>query len=177
MATPKRQYEIGEPVELQAKVLDGNLRPLANGSVAAVITADGEPVETVALEYVAASEGRYRARLYGLDRGRYTLRLSASALPKNPSEAFVEIQVCDRPDAEQVELYLNRSLLESMASIAGGSYLPAEDYPGLLEIIESADKKKLRMTEIRLWTWPPFLLLFALCICTEWLLRKRAGLL
>ena len=177
MGTQKRNYDEGEPVEFQAKVLGADLKPLRDSSVAAVIEREGKDIETVALEFIDGSEGRYRYRFPGLERGHYTIRLNVPVLPVNPSEAHVEISVADRPDLEQVELFLNQPLLESMSRIAGGKYYPAEDYTRLYDAIKSTSKRIPQTREIRLWNWPGFLILFTVIICAEWALRKKSGLL
>ena len=177
MGTEKRSYDEGEPVEFQAKVLGADLKPLRDSSVAAVIEREGKDVETVALEFIDGSEGRYRYRFPGLERGHYTIRLNVPVLPVNPSEAHVEISVADRPDLEQVELFLNQPLLESMSRIAGGKYYPAEDYAKLCDALRSTKKRIPLTREIRLWHWPGFLIMFTLIICAEWALRKKSGLL
>jgi len=177
MGTQKRRYDVGEPVEFQAKVLGRDLLPLRDAQVEALLQREGKPAGLVKLEFIPGSEGRYRGRFTGLEPGRYVVQLNVPVLPQNPSEARVEIEVLDRPDVEQVELFLNRPLLESMSRITGGRYYPAEDYRKLAESIEPTKKRIPRVNEIRLWTWPPILLLFTAIICTEWVLRKKAGLL
>ena len=177
MGTQKRRYEVGEPVEFQAKVLDADLHPLRDAQVSAVLERAGKPSEIVSLEFVPESEGRYRTRFQGLESGHYRIRLTVPGLPLNPSEAHVEIDVQDRPDVEQVELFLNQPLLESMSRITGARYFAADDCPRLCQAIQPTKKTVPRVEEIRLWTWPPFLVLFTLVICTEWVLRKKAGLL
>ncbi|HUW30757.1 MAG TPA: hypothetical protein VM223_04030, partial [Planctomycetota bacterium] len=177
MGTQKRRYDVGEAVEFQAKVLGRDLTPLRDGQVEALLQREGKPAEVVKLEFIPGSEGRYRGRFTGLEAGRYVIQLNVPVLPQNPSEARVEMEVLDRPDVEQVELFLNRPLLESMARITGGRYYPAEDYAKLAESIEPTKKRIPRVNEIRLWTWPPILLLFTAILCTEWILRKKAGLL
>ena len=177
MGTQKRRYDVGERVEFQAKVSGPDLNPLRDGQVEALVQREDKPAEVVKLEFVPGSEGRYRGTFTGLDGGRYTVRLNVPALPQNPSEAHVEIEVLDRPDVEQVELFLNRPLLESMAKIGGGRYYGAEDARALAGVIEPTKKRIPRVEEIRLWTWPPILLLFTAVVCAEWILRKRSGLL
>jgi len=177
MGAQKPSYEEGEPVELQAKVLGTDLKPLRDASVAAVLEREDEQVDIVPLEFIKGSEGRYRGRFLGLEKGHYTIRLNVPDLPQNPSEAHVEIDVADRPDLEQVELFLNQPLLESMAKITGGRYYDAEDSRKLYDAIEPTKKRIPRVEEILLWTWPGFLLLFTLIVCAEWALRKKSGLL
>ena len=177
MGTQKRRYDVGEPVEFQAKVLGPDLAPLRDGTVEALIEHAGKPAEVVRLEFVPGSEGRYRGRFTGLEGGRHLIRLNVPALPQNPSEARIEIEVIERPDLEQVELFLNRPLLESMSRIAAGRYYPAEDYSALAQSIEPVKKRIPRVQEIRLWSWPPILVFFTLVLCTEWVLRKKHGLM
>jgi len=177
MGAQKRSYGEGEPVEFQAKILGTDLKPLRNAPVMAVIEREGKPSEIVGLKFIEGSEGRYRGRFLGLEKGHYTIRLNVPDLPRNPSEAHVQIDVADRPDLEQVELFLNQPLLESMSKIAGGKYYAAEDFRELYEAIEPTKKRIPQVEEILLWTWPGFLLLFTVIVCAEWALRKKSGLL
>jgi len=177
MGTQKDHYDEGEPVEFQAKVLGPDLKPLRNGSVRAVLQRQDGPEDFVELTYVEGSAGRYRGRFVGLPNGDYTIRLNVDELPVNPSEAAVRISVADRPDLEQVELFLNQPLLESMARLTGGAYFPTEDYAKLFDAVKATSRRIPRVEEVRLWTWPGLLVIFTVLVCAEWALRKRAGLM
>jgi len=177
IATTKRQYELGEAVEIEARVLGEDLKPLRDSKVQAQAARQDGRIEDISLEFVADSEGRYRGKFTGLETGRYTVRLVSDGLPGGTSEARVQVDVMERPNMEQVELFLNRPLLESMSKISNGRYFPAEEYRKLAQAIEPVKKKVPHSREIRLWTWPPILVLFTLVVCTEWVLRKKAGLM
>jgi len=178
IATPKRQYEIDEAVELEARVLGTDLKPLHDATVRAQAERQDGRVSDISLEFIADSEGRYRGKFTGLEKGQYTVRLLADDLPANsPSDAHVQIDIMERPNMEQVELFLNRPLLESMSKITSGKYYPADEFRSVAKGIEPINKKVPHSREIRLWTWPPILVLFTLVVCTEWVLRKKVGLM
>jgi len=177
MGTQKEHYDEGEPVEFQAKVLGPDLEPLRDGAVRAVLRREDGPEDFVELTYVDGSAGRYRGRFVGLPNGDYTIRLNVEQLPANPSEASVRISVADRPDLEQVELFLNEPLLQSMARITGGAYFPAEQHAKLYDTLKPNSRRIPRVEEIYLWTWPGLLVIFTIIVCIEWALRKRAGLM
>lgn len=70
------------------------------------------------------------------------------------------------------------TLLGSLASMTGGSLVPPETLPKLLE--DLAEKSELltekRETKRSLYdTWPMMILFFTV-LCGEWFLRKRSGL-
>ncbi|QEG43221.1 vWA domain-containing protein [Roseimaritima ulvae] len=122
--------------------------------------------------------GDYRASVEGLSAGEYRAvlvqPLSEGGQP--PSDTFV----ITAPASEQDDLQSDIAGLKQLAQTSGGVYLTADEaFTNRLE----ASLPKLEPTRVQplpskpLWNHPLAAALLFGCLCSEWLLRRRWGML
>ncbi len=122
--------------------------------------------------------GDYRANIDGLPAGEYRAVLlqpmTTSGQP--PSDSFV----VRSPTGELDNLQSDIAALQRLATASGGVYLSADE--ALTDRLE-ASLPKLEPTRVKplpakpLWNHPLAAALLFACLCSEWLLRRRWGML
>jgi hypothetical protein len=153
---------------------------------------DGTAVTDVALEAVAVSPtgqsrpvriARRGDTFTGTvadfnDPGDWKLVVKAArpgeAAPRERAARFTVV----RQDLELANPRANPLLMRQLAEATGGGVRLPEELPGIFEEIagKPAAFETTEQWSLAVWDkWPMFLLL-ATCMCTEWFLRKRFGL-
>jgi hypothetical protein len=183
----------GEPIE------DGLVTAVVKAR--AVPPAGAEPagprgdVETTArrvpLAHVPQSSGRWRGRL----EGEALAKLLGSLAPPlaGPIECEVELEVGGIPgyseraekaraqfavepprDEESLDLHLDRTFLEEIARLSGGSYLPLDEAGLAGDRLPAREFQRVERLEMALIDFPLALAVALLgCVALEWVLRKR----
>jgi hypothetical protein len=192
-------YETGAPVTIKALVKNEDGTPCEDKFVDAVIegTADGKKGR-LRLEPVPRSEGRYRGEASLAEIGlrtpppgtsgtatEYRVLLDVPALAgynARADRAVVAFVVQAAPDPEERDVSCNVELLEDLASITGGEFLPFSRFREAINILKDPSrpdrsKEVERVTESSLWNHP-LLVAVALLgfLAAEWILRKRRDL-
>jgi hypothetical protein len=78
--------------------------------------------------------------------------------------------------AEALVLGLDAGRLERMAKAADGAYLPLVRLAELPARVSLKTDRQVTFRQLRLWNLPAILILLALLFTTDWVLRRRAGL-
>jgi hypothetical protein len=185
MGTDRLSYTPNDAIEVTAKVLDPERRPVTNAGVEVEVWKDGERLRTQRLSYRTDSSGLYETSLSGLDaEGEYELKLvgdevdeALAAVPEGPKEISTELLVVTtRNPVELAELTADRDFLNRATTMTGGK-LAELDYLASLVNSFGAPKEVLKeRRNITLWDkWPLMLAFFGL-LTTEWVTRRRSGL-
>ena len=173
-------YVAGDAVELRARLRDEQGRAITKGHPRALLYRAGQKVATVTLGADDNSGGAFRGRTGPLVPGNYELRIDATGLVSGANELRAEffVQSGGRDAArELIDLNCNEELLQQMSRASGGEYCREEDAARLVERLEPLSKGRIEEDETILWqSWWWFVPIIAL-LTTEWLLRKRAGLI
>jgi hypothetical protein len=192
--TDKAQYKLGQPVTVTAKISDLNFSPINDAEVQAKISIAAEPDKpvtekplSVRLSYVADSSGHYQAVVKNLPAGKYVLRLESPAIiwppdvTPSPDALETRFSVTEPENVEMMDLTPNWDLLSSIASTAGGSggstVMPLWNARLLLEEVPPSEWKQTNVSEKPLWNTWPMLVIFAVLVTVEWIIRKRVGLI
>ncbi len=173
------RYAIGEPVEIEARLLDSRHLPLKQERVEASMRVGGQRVRPVVLEAQPNRPGWYRGRFVPTQIGTYVLRIDLPGTGgTEPATIRGEVHV-GRPDLEFRQTQLDRRTLRTLASqSAGGEYLDIDEVDRLGTLIPSRAASLVLTGQPRpLWDrWWTLLLLVSL-LGIEWAVRKRARLL
>jgi hypothetical protein len=188
-------YAQGQPVTITARILREDLSPntgLSFYAHAAPVKGSGTAVDAHFVESPDAP-GYYRATLGGLPPGDNEISLQGPEVERllnsdpSVSQKTLLIKILPSLDLEQRNMNTDPSLLARVAQAGGGFSLDA-NYADILashlhaiERIESIPEQigfftnpDARGTKAAHWT---YLLLFALLLTAEWIIRKRAGLI
>ena len=162
-------------VELTAEVRDREFQPAADARVTAQFTGPGDVTQTVDLTPSQDAPGVYAADWTAGKPGSYLAEVDAETADRQPLGS--DVLTFERQDgvAENFHTGQNRRLLEQLAEETGGSYWKSTDLKNLpRDISYSQAGISVRSTK-PLCNMPiVFLLLLGLPL-TEWLLRRKWG--
>jgi hypothetical protein len=160
-----------------------SLNPVNDPSRRAEIVRDGEVLATVPLAPVPGSEGLYQARVRPLEQsGRYQVRLRGERADElirqeDSREVVTGFRVVgSRGPIELAETTLNLPLLETIAQLSGGQVAAPASAQSLASLFLTDRDERLEVRETSLWDHPLVLLLLALPLAAEWILRRAGGL-
>ncbi len=175
------RYELGKPIAVEVRFQDERFVP-TDGTVNIVVESDGKPSQTVKLAPRRNLRVLFEASLSGLAEGRYRVRLAkAEGGDRNEENPLSSVTgdefVVAAARAESFPLEANFDTLRAAAEKGRGKFYTLADVGELFDRLPSG---KLSPTEplppISLWNrWFTVLALVALLV-TEWVLRKRQGL-
>jgi uncharacterized membrane protein len=176
-AMPQRLLMDEGHVELAAQVRDGEFQPAADAHVAAHIVG---PAGVDAMVELAPSEetpGLYQAAWTAEKPGAYLAEVTAESAGAAPQALGSDVVTFQREDgvAENFHTEQNLRLLQQLAADTGGRYWKPSELKSLPRDISYSEAGISVRSTKELWDMPiVFLLLLGLPI-TEWLLRRKWG--
>ena len=182
LGADRTRYAPNSRPVVRAKLLREDFTPLVSEQVAVRVWSGAKPLTRVPMRYVPDSPGLYTATLEELPAGVYRLELEApeaSDLLAWDGAAKVTMDISVDPGAatEEIELAVNRDLLGRLASLSHqGRVAPVYHARDVLQTLRPPTWEKPGRWQYALWDSWPLLVLFCLLATTEWVLRKRAGL-
>ncbi len=184
VGTERLAYAPTEPIRVSARLRDKNQSPVRAKSATVRVYRDRELVEEQPLAYVAGSHGLHEAQVGPYARpGRYRLELAGdevvAAMEGAPEGGKAETEVlvqAVRNTAEIADLTVNRALLEKVAALSGGRVVEKLDVAALKQAFGDGTRTVAEPRNVALWDSALLLLLVVGCVCAEWLVRKRVGL-
>jgi len=166
-------------VQLTAQVRDKTFQPAVDAHVSAHIIGPNGVDALMELEPSQNTPGQYHAEWTAEKPGAYLAEISAESAGNKTNELGRDVLTFQREDgvAENFHTEQNRRLLEQLASETGGRYWKQSDLANLPRDISYSEAGISVRTTKELWNMPIiFLLLLALPI-TEWLLRRKWGVI
>src|SRR5581483_11266275 len=166
-------YDTGG-VHLRAEVRDANYLPTSDATVQARIVAPDGSAQNIDLHPDSLQQGVYSADWDAPKAGSYVTEITAT---RGQQELGRDVVTFRREDgvAENFHLEQNRDLLEKLASQTGGKYYRPNEVSRLGEDISYSDAG-ITVTETRdLWDMPIVFFAVLLLCCTEWILRRKWG--
>lgn len=175
LETDKQIYNLGDEVKITAYVYDESYAPLNDADIEiAVLPPENDKFEIRPLADEVI-DGLYSARFRANQKGSYKITTTASYAGTRLGTDSIEI-VASAPILEFENPQQNVELLEKIADLSGGAYLPitqSQSLPGLIEY----EAEPVTVTHERtLWDNPIVLVVAALILGIEWILRKQKGL-
>jgi hypothetical protein len=169
--TDRSEYSVGDRAQVIARLLDADFNPLNADSVVATVERElGREQVTLNArkdqpgvftgEWVPSAEGRFRI---SVDSGGETADRQVSVV-----NARIEFE----------DIGQRQELLQRIAQVSGGSYLPLENLPELAKALSAKEKASTTLrAERTLWNAPGVMVLLTLLLGLEWFIRKRSDLL
>jgi uncharacterized membrane protein len=173
-STPHQILSDQSRVPLRVEVRDKSFRPVANATVEAHIVGPGGSAANISLVPAPLEDGAYVADWSADKPGSYMAEIVAR---QGSQEAGRDVLVFRREDgvAENFHLTQNRELLEKLAEQTGGHYYPATRASRLPEDISYSEAGITTRETKDLWDMPVVLLAAVLLRGSEWLLRRKWG--
>jgi hypothetical protein len=166
----RESYDIGDTVNVFARLLKSNFEPLDEPIVTATLRGGTLPPEEVELTMV--EPGEYKGSITDIAR----LSVNTLSLPlegsNNPVETTFTVNL---PAIEKKDLRMNQPLLEELAQRSkGGQYVAVDEVSEILDSIPDRSKTTLVPGKpVELWDTHVLLLTLAGLLSLEWIIRKR----
>ncbi len=167
--------EAGEPVTLEATVLDAGFVEVNGADVNARVTLPTGETRDVPMEWSVSDDGRYTAEFTPEMDGIFEVAVDAG----RDTVAFGTTQTSVRvaPGTEEFrDPRQRRSLMERIAEETGGRYYTPETAANLPEDVQYAGGGVTVTEERDLWDMPILFLLLAGLLGGEWMYRRKRGL-
>ncbi|MEM7600946.1 MAG: hypothetical protein AAF357_05975 [Verrucomicrobiota bacterium] len=185
LGTDRLSYTPEDPVEVTAKILDAERRPVVDADVELEVWKDSSRLSIQKLSYRSDSSGIYETSLRSLrDAGEYQLKLigddidqALAAAPDSPNELETELLVVtSRNPVELAELTADRDFLNRATTLTGGKTAELHEIESILSSFGSPRETLKERRNVTLWDSWPILLSFLGFMTAEWILRRRIGL-
>ena len=185
LGSDRLSYTPNDSIEVTAKILDAERRPIMDADVDVEMWRNDERIGTQKMSYRSESSGIYETSLGGLsEEGEYELRLVGDDVEKSlqdspDAEEFVSTEllvVTTRNPVELAELTSDREFLKRATSLTGGEMVELGNLDALLTSFGAPKETLTERRNITLWDTWPLLLTFLGVLTTEWILRRRSGL-
>jgi hypothetical protein len=170
-------YARGQSAEVRVRLQDVDGRPVNSATVDALLWQDGRIVSTVSLSADGAGHGIYRGRTGPLSEGQYEVSVRASGFSHEAMKARTSFVVLAPESGELDEIACNDDLLREMASASGGRFLREEEIRELAGLLRPLSSGQVVESDTLLWQSYWWFAAIVALLATEWMLRKRAGLL
>jgi uncharacterized membrane protein len=160
---------------ISAEVRSKDYQPVSDARVEAHIIGPDGISASVELTPVADGPGTFQVEWTATKAGSYLTEVTA----RRGNEAIGrDVLTFQRMDgvAENFHTSQNRDLLDRLASQTGGRYWRPEDLSHLVDEIGFSEAGITSRETLELWNMPAVLLLIVLLRSTEWLLRRKWGI-
>jgi hypothetical protein len=174
LTSDRREYRRGEVVHLRARFLDARLAP-AGDEATVLIDSPGQSRRRVTLERNSSAGAVFEGPLSDLPQGQYEALLAEPQLAgKPPTMQFSVVP----PSGEMARLGMDAAALAAAAEATRGKFYAIADAEQLLSDLPAGRRVPIEnLPPISIWNRWWLLVAFLGCITTEWILRKRKGML
>ncbi len=183
LGTDLLTYEPGQPVQIRARLMDQEFRPLTSAAVTATISRDGRPVASRQLEYRKNSQGIYEGSLEGLtEEGTYSVELSGPEVERLGAADGVRtvtqaITVSSGTNPVELgDLTIDPEMAQRLASLSGGVVVSPGEARQVVEKFGPGTREVVEQRETSLWDNWIILAVAAGALTLEWILRRRHAL-
>ncbi len=167
--------EAGEPVTVEATVLDAGFLEVNGADVSARVTLPTGEARELPMEWTVAEDGRYAATFTPEMEGMYEISVNAGRDTTDLGSAATSVRVAPGT-GEFRDPRQRRSLLERIADETGGRYYTPETAATLPEDVRFSGGGVTVTEERDLWDMPVLFLLLAGLMGAEWGYRRKRGL-
>jgi uncharacterized membrane protein len=166
-------YDDGH-VHLRAEVRDSTFLPTSDAQVTARIVGPDGGAQTVDLHPDSVEQGVYTADWDAGNAGSYVAEVTAERAQQELGRDVITFRREDGV-AENFHLEQNRDLLEKLSSQTGGRYYRPNEVSRLGEDISYSDAGITVRETKDLWDMPIVFFIALLLCCSEWVLRRKWG--
>ena len=175
LTTDRDEYRRGDTVRLRVRFFDDRLAPAEDDGVTIVLKRDEGKRRMVQLRRSEVTRGIFEATISDLVEGQYRAWLAAPVLEgEAPARRFA----VTAPPGEHARLEMNASELRSAARATDGRFYTVADADRLTRDLPPGRQVRIEsLPPEPIWNSSWLASLFVAMLVSEWLLRKRAGLL
>ena len=175
ITTTNDRVEPGEPIKLNAEVLDSAYVEVNDSRVVAQVTSPSGKTTEIPIEWTVTKDGEYRTTFVPDESGIYDIKVSADRDQKALGAAEMHVRV-SAGDAEYFDAGMRAPLLKRIAETTGGRFFTPANAVSLPEAISYAGRGVTVVEERELWDMPALFLVLVGFIAAEWGYRRMRGL-
>jgi hypothetical protein len=174
LTADRREYRRGDEVQLRARFLDPKLAP-ANDLVTLWIDSPGQARRRISLHRSPAATGVFEGTVVDLNEGQYEVVMSQPQMPGDPpTTRFVVVAL----PGELARLEMDAAALAAAAETTRGMFYTIENADQVPADLPAGRRVPLEnLPPVSLWNQWWMLAAFLTCITSEWILRRRKGML
>ena len=168
----KNSYQQGEQVTITGKPIQDN-KILAEGFIH--IYSDGSKINSKPIKY-DKNTGLYNGQFWASQSGEleYDVEFTQDNQQVTVSKGSIQVQ---ESQLELNHVYLNKNLLKRIADLSDGTFRTWDDRNSIITQINNETKIENAYSRVKL-NFNRFMILFLIVILTsEWLLRRKMGLM
>ena len=169
----KNQFKFGEAVPVTIQVFDEQQRPIDDAMVQ--ITLRAQNTNRLFLANPMGS-GKYQLTLNPEQAGNFEIHVDAKADKRTFGQKKALFSVGEY-SAELADTRANIAVLQSLARISGGRFVPPDSLLLLPTVIPHKERSQIIVHENEIWNDKNLLFLVIMLLCIEWYLRKRKGMI
>lgn len=175
LTADREEYRSGDVVRLRARFFDDRLAPPQDDGVSIVVEHEGSQRKNIRLRRDAATRGLFEATLGNLAEGKYRCWMASPTLEGQPPAAAFSIVA---PPGELARTQMDSADMQLAAKTSGGRYYTFSNASQLADNLPKGRQVRIASMPPRpLWNAPLLAALFVVLLGSEWMLRKRCGLL
>jgi uncharacterized membrane protein len=169
------RVEPGEPVNIEATVVDKSFIELNDARVMAHVVRPGGTTLDVPLQWTGERPGQYRGTFVSSEPGHYEIAVEAARAGGPLGTTAVHVRAAPG-DAEYFNAAMHAARLRRIAEETGGRFYTASEAAGLAEDIQYTGRGVTTVEERDLWHMPILLIALLTLMCAEWGYRRAVGL-
>jgi hypothetical protein len=175
LSADRREYRRGEPVQLRVRFIDERQAPPQDDAVEVVVEREGHKHQRLKMARNAGNRGVFEASLADAMDGKYHVWLASPSLGgKAPAADFL----ITAPPGELERVQTDADELKRAAEETHGRFYRLTDVDRLLDDLPPGHQVPIETLPPKtLWNKWWVLLAFLGLIVSEWILRKRKGML
>ena len=169
----KQTYTRDEIVNIKTYVYNENYDPVSDAQIKAQVRTPAGTLRDI--KFVFEENGRYSAEFLPTMDGNHKVEVEAERLGRPIGKGSAEF-IVQTATLEYQSTQLNESMLKQIADISGGSYYNISNISELPQSIKEIKESNISIKERSIWDNAWMLGIVLVLLTTEWLLRKRKGL-
>src|SRR5579872_7324191 len=158
VTTTADRVEPGEPVKVNAEVLDASYTELNDARVVAHVTSPSGKTTDVPVDWTVSKDGEYVTTFVPDESGIYSIKVDAGREQKALGTGTMPIRV-SAGDAEYFDASMRAPLLRRIADDTGGHFFTPADAQNLPEAISYSGRGVTVVEERELWDMPALFIL------------------
>jgi uncharacterized membrane protein len=175
ITTDSQQYVKGDVVRLRVLFRDERLAPVDDEGVTVALENEQGPPLPVTLSRTSTERGVFEASISELAEGHYHAQLATPLVSQPPTPRPFSV---DSLRKENSRLEMDADDLKAAAATSRGRFYTIRNASRLLNALPPGDQVRIESSPPQpIWNSSWFAALFVALLATEWILRKRAGLL
>jgi uncharacterized membrane protein len=169
------RVEPGEPVQLEANVVDKSWVGVNDASVIAHVARPNGQTLNVPLQWTGELDGQYRGNFVSSEAGAYEVTVDATRSGETLGTGVSYVRAV-AGEGEFFDPTMHPAPLRRIAEETGGRFYAADSVSRLAEDIRYAGRGVTALEERELWNMPIILVGLMTLLCAEWGYRRLRGL-